>query len=36
MSTEESIANQNIFRVLIILLYITNFCETRKMNPNAI
>ena len=35
MSTEESIVNQNIFRVLIIL-YITNFCEKRKMNPNAI
>ena len=28
-STEESIVNQNSFRVLSIL-YITNFCETKK------
>ena len=35
MSTEESIVNQNIFRVLSIL-YITNFCEARKINSNAI
>ena len=34
-STEESIVNQNSFRVLSIL-YITNFCETRKINFNAI
>ena len=34
-STEESIVNQNSFRVLSIL-YITNFCETRKINSNAI
>ena len=34
-STEESIVNQNSFRVLSIL-YITNFCETRKTNSNAI
>ena len=32
---EESIVNQNSFRVLSIL-YITNFCETRKINSNAI
>ena len=32
LSTEESIVN---FRVLSIL-YITNFCETRKINSNAI
>ena len=29
-SAEESIVNQNSFRVLSIL-YITNFCETRKI-----
>ena len=34
-SAEESIVNQNSFRVLSIL-YITNFCETRKINSNAI
>ena len=34
-STEKSIVNQNSFRVLNIL-YITNFCETRKINSNAI
>ena len=34
-STEESIVNQNSFRVLSIL-YITNICETRKINSNAI
>ena len=34
-STEKSIVNQNSFRVLSIL-YITNFCETRKINSNAI
>ena len=33
--TEEPIVNQNSFRVLSIL-YITNFCETRKINSNAI
>ena len=33
--TEESIVNQNSFRVFSIL-YITNFCETRKTNSNAI
>ena len=33
--TEELIVNQNSFRVLSIL-YITNFCETRKINSNAI
>ena len=30
-----SIVNQNSFTVLSIL-YITNFCETRKINSNAI
>ena len=34
-STEESIVNQNSFRELSIL-YIKNFCETRKINSNAI
>ena len=34
-STEESTVNQSSFRLLRIL-YITNFCETRKMNYNAI
>ena len=34
-STEKSIVNQNSFRVLSVL-YITNFCETRKINSNAI
>ena len=34
-STEESTLNQNSFRVLIIL-YVTNFSETRKLNSNAI
>ena len=34
-STKEAIVNQNSFRVLSIL-YITNFCETRKINFNAI
>ena len=34
-SAEESIVNQNIFRVLSIL-YITNFCGTRKINSNAV
>ena len=34
-STEESIVNQNSFRLLSIL-YITIFCETRKINSNAI
>ena len=34
-SAEESIVNQNIFRVLNIL-YITNFCGTRKINSNAV
>ena len=33
--TEESIVNQNRFRVLNIL-YITNVYETRKINSNAI
>ena len=33
-STEESIVNQNSFKVLSIL-YITNFCETKK-NSNTI
>ena len=33
-STEESIVNQNSLRVLSIL-YITNFCETRKMQRNS-
>ena len=32
--TEESIVNQNNFRVLSIL-YITNFFESRKINSNA-
>ena len=30
-STEKSVVNQNSFRELSIL-YITNFCETRKIN----
>ena len=34
-STKESIVNQNSFRVLSIL-YITNFCETRKIHSNVI
>ena len=34
-STEESTVNQNSFRVLSIL-YTTNFCETRRINSNAI
>ena len=34
-STEEAIVNQTSFRVLSIL-YITNFCETRKVNSDAI
>ena len=34
-STEESIVNQNTFRVLSIL-YITNICETRKIISNRI
>ena len=34
-STGEPIVNQNSFRVLSIL-YSTNFCETRKINSNAI
>ena len=34
-NTEESIVNQISFRVLSIL-HITNFCETRKINSNAI
>ena len=34
-STEESIVKQNSFRVMSIL-HITNFCETRKINCNAI
>ena len=34
-STEESTVNRNSFSVLSIL-YITNFCETRKINSNAI
>ena len=33
--TEESIINQNSFRVLSIL-YITNFSEIRKINSNPI
>ena len=33
--TEVSIVNQNSFTVLSIL-YITNFCETRKINSKAI
>ena len=33
--SEESIVNKNSFRVLSIL-YITSFCETRKINSNAI
>ena len=32
---EESIVNENSFRVLSIL-FIANFCETRKINSNAI
>ena len=34
-NTEEAIVNQNSFRLLRVL-YITNFCETRKINSNAI
>ena len=34
-STEESIIIQNSFRVLSFL-YITNFCETKKINSKAI
>ena len=34
-SAEESTVNQNSFRVLSIL-YITKFCETRKINSHAI
>ena len=34
-STEESVVNQNSFKVLSNL-YITNICETRKINSNAI
>ena len=34
-STEEPIVNQNSFR-LLSNLYITKFCETRKINSNAI
>ena len=34
-SSKESVVNQNSFRVLSIL-YIANFCETRKTNSNAI
>ena len=34
-STEESIVNQNRFKVLSIL-YVTNFCETRKTNSIVI
>ena len=34
-TTEESIVNQNSFRVLSIL-YITNFSETRKINSNPV
>ena len=34
-NTKEAIVNQNSFRVLRIL-YIKNFCETRKINSNAI
>ena len=33
--TEESTVNQNRFRGLNVL-YSTNFCETRKINSNAI
>ena len=33
--TEEAIVNQNSFRLLRVL-YVTNFCETRKINSNAI
>ena len=33
--TEESIVNQTSFRILSIL-YITNFCETRKANSSVI
>ena len=33
--TEESIVNQNSFRLLSIL-YIKNFCEARKINSNTI
>ena len=32
---QKSIVNKSSFRVLSIL-YITNFCETRKINSNAI
>ena len=32
---EESIVKQNSFRILSIL-YITDFCETRKINSDAI
>ena len=32
--SEESIVNQNSFSVLSIL-YITNFCETRKINSST-
>ena len=35
VSTKESIVNLNSSIVLSIL-YITNFCETRKINSNAI
>ena len=34
-STEESTVNENSFRVLSIL-YVTNFCETKKISSNAI
>ena len=34
-STEESIVNQNKFSELSIL-YIINFCETKKINATAI
>ena len=34
-STEKSIVNQNSLRVLNIL-YVANFCETRKISSNAI
>ena len=34
-STKESTVNENSFRVLSIL-YIVNFCETRKISCNAI
>ena len=33
-STEESVVNQKSLRVLIVL-YITNFCETRKSSGNV-